>query len=59
MRIIACFLPVKSPWLNAIESKWVHGKCAITQPDRKLSRDEVIERVCDYYGCEQLERLEQ
>ena len=59
VRIIACYLPVKAPWLNAIEPKWVHGKRAIIEPDRKLSGDEVIERVCRYYGCEQLDRLEQ
>jgi DDE superfamily endonuclease len=59
VRIVACYLPVKAPWLNAIEPKWVHGKRAIIEPDRKLSGDEVIERVCGYYGCEQLERLEQ
>jgi hypothetical protein len=59
VRIVACYLPVKAPWLNAIEPKWVHGKRAILEPDRKLSGDEVIQRVCRYYGCEQLERLEQ
>ena len=26
VRIIPCFLPSKSPWLNPIEPKWVHGK---------------------------------
>ena len=59
VRIVACWLPVKAPWLNAIEPKWSHGKRAIIEPDRKLSGDEVIQRVCGYYGCEQLERLEQ
>ena len=59
VRIVACYLPVKAPWLNAIEPKWVHGKRAILEPDRKLSGDEVIQRVCGYYGCEQLEPLEQ
>jgi hypothetical protein len=44
-------LPVKAPWLNAIEPKWVHGKRAIVEPDRKLTHDEVRQRVCDYYGC--------
>lgn len=29
VRIIACHLPVKAPWLNAIESKWAPGKRAI------------------------------
>ncbi len=59
VRIVACWLPIKAPWLNAIEPKWVHGKRAIVEPDRKLTGDEVIQRVCGYYGCEQLERLEQ
>lgn len=59
VRIVACYLPVKAPWLNAIEPKWVHGKRAIVEPERKLSGPEVMQRVCDYYGCEQLERLEQ
>jgi hypothetical protein len=26
MRIVSCLLPKQSPWLNAIEPKWVHGK---------------------------------
>ncbi len=59
VRLVPCRLPSKSPWLNPIEPKWVHGKRAILEPDRKLSGDEVIERVCGYYGCEQLERLVQ
>jgi transposase len=59
VRIVACRLPSKSPWLNAIEPKWVHGKKAITEPDRLLTAQEVRERVCDYYGCEQVQPLEQ
>jgi transposase len=59
VRIVACYLPVKAPWLNAIEPKWVHGKRAIIEPDRKLTGEEVVERVCGCYGCEQLDRLEQ
>ena len=59
VRILSCWLPVKAPWLNRIEAKWVHGKRAIIEPERKLTGDEVIERVCDYYGCERLERLSQ
>ena len=50
-RIRVCGLPVKAPWLNPIEPKWMHGKRAIVEPDRKLSADEVQQRVCDYYGC--------
>jgi transposase len=59
VRVVACYLPVKAPWLNAIEPKWVHGKRAIVEPERKLTAAEVEERVCGYYGCEQLDRLAQ
>lgn len=59
VRIIACRLPVKSPWLNAIEPKWAHGKRAIVEPDRLLTAHEVKDRVCAYYDCEQPEPLEQ
>jgi transposase len=59
VRIIACPLPIKAPWLNAIEPKWVHGKKAIVEPDRKLTAQETKERVCLYYGCEQVEPLKQ
>jgi transposase len=52
VRIVACFLPVKSPWLNPIEPKWAHGKKAIVEPERLLAAAEVRERVCDYYHCE-------
>lgn len=59
VRIVVCFLPVKSPWLNPIEPKWVHGKRAVVEPDRLLSAAELITRICDYYGCEHHEPLAQ
>jgi hypothetical protein len=59
VRIVACFLPTKSPWLNPIEPKWAHGKRAIVEPERLLAASEVRTRVCDYYGCEHLEPLAQ
>ena len=51
-RIVACKLPVKSPWLNPIEPKWVHGKRAVVEPERLLTASELVTRVYDYYGCE-------
>jgi transposase len=45
VRIVLCGLPVKSPWLNPIEPKWVHGKRAISEPDRLLSAAELEARV--------------
>lgn len=51
VRIVPCYLPVKSPWLNPIEPTWVHGKRAIVEPARLLSAQEVADRVCAYVGC--------
>ena len=48
-RLLLCPLPVKSPWLNAIEPKWMHGKKNIVEPQRKLSTLEIQQRLCDYY----------
>jgi hypothetical protein len=59
VRIVVCQLPSKSPWLNPIEPRWVHGKRAIVEPERVLSAQEVEARACAYYGCEQVERLRQ
>jgi transposase len=59
VRIVACYLPVKSPWLNAIEPKWAHGKKAVAEPERKLTAQEVKDRVSAYYHCEQVEPLVQ
>jgi hypothetical protein len=51
VRILPCFLPTKSPWLNPIEPKWVHGKRAIVEPDGLLSAQQLAERVCSHFGC--------
>ena len=56
-RLLVFYLPSKSPWLNAIEAKWVHGKRAVVEPSRALSVAELIQRVCEYYACENLELL--
>src|SRR5262249_46314065 len=37
VRLVACRLPSKSPWLNPIESKWVHDKRAVAEPTRVLT----------------------
>ena len=57
VRILACQLPVKAPWLNPIEPKWVHGKRAVVEPARLLSASEVEDRVCAYFGCHRQELL--
>jgi transposase len=51
VRLIACFLPVKSPWLNPIEPKWLAGKQRVAEPERLLSAAELADRVCATYAC--------
>jgi len=57
VRILPFFLPTKSPWLNPIEPKWVHGKRNVTERDGLLSARQLAQRVCDYYGCSYLDHL--
>jgi hypothetical protein len=51
VRLVVCWLPTKSPWLNNIEPKWVHGKRAVAEPAQVLAADALIDRVFAYYGC--------
>jgi hypothetical protein len=48
--LVAC-LPVKSPWLNPIEPKWLHGKKRVVEPTRLLPADELADRVCRTFAC--------
>lgn len=57
VRILSCLLPVKSPWLNPIEPKWLHGKRAIVKADGVLTVEELVRRVHAYYDCEPLEPI--
>ena len=52
VRIVPCLLPTKSPWLNPIEPKWIHGKRKVTEPERLLGAYELADRVCEVFGCE-------
>jgi len=51
VRIVICFLPKKSPWLNPIEPKWFHAKRKVVEPDGLLSANELADRVCGVFGC--------
>lgn len=51
VRIVNCYLPIKSPWLNPIEPKWVYGKRRVVEPDRVLTPRELAERVCAVFDC--------
>jgi DDE superfamily endonuclease len=52
LRLVASWLPSKSPWLNPIEPKWAHGKRRVLEPERVLSADELTERVCQTFQCD-------
>ena len=58
-RLLACRLPSRSPWLNPIEPKWVHGKRAVVEPQRKLTAAELKQRLCTYYQASLLQPLAQ
>jgi hypothetical protein len=57
VRIMACPLPSRSPWLNPIEPKWIHGKRRVAEADGLLSAEELAQRVCDDFGCPYEEHL--
>ena len=58
-RLLVCRLPSRSPWLNPIEPKWVHGKRAVVEPARKLTAAELKQRLCAHYRCPLLQPLAQ
>lgn len=57
VRILSCLLPTKSPWLNPIEPKWVHGKRRVAEPNRTLSAQELADRICAVFQCNHEEHL--
>ena len=57
VRIISCLLPKKSPWLNPIEPKWIHGKRRVVEADGLLTAYELAERACAALECPHHEHL--
>ena len=51
VRLLPCSLPIKSPWLNPIEPKWLHSKKRVVEPARLLSAADLAERVCASFSC--------
>jgi hypothetical protein len=49
VQVVLCPLPVKSPWQNNIETRVGPAKRAILEPDRILSAQEVVSRVCEHF----------
>lgn len=52
VRIVACRLPSKSPWLNSIEPHWAHGKRNVVEPARLLTAQELADHLCAHFGCQ-------
>ena len=44
---------------NPIEPEWMHGKRAVVEADRKLTAEELQQRLCDHYRCPLAEPLAQ
>ena len=57
VRLVVCPLPSKSPWLNPIEPKWLHGKRAVAEPDELLDEEELMARVYAHFDCPANPRL--
>jgi DDE superfamily endonuclease len=57
VRIVPCPLPTKSPWLNPIEPKWVHGKRRVVEPARLLTAAELEDRVYEALGADHADHL--
>jgi len=57
VRIVSCLLPKKSPWLNAIEPKWIHGERKVVEANGLLGARELAQRVCAAFGCPYYEHL--
>ncbi len=57
VRILACLLPVKSPWLNPIEPRWIHTQRKIVEPARLLTARELEDRVCEALRCSHEDHL--
>lgn len=48
-RLLTHLLPVKSPWLNPIEVRWVHAKRGVCEPDGDLTPNELRRRLCAHF----------
>ena len=45
VRILACRLPSRSPWLNPLDPKWLHGNRAVLEPQQVLTATALESRV--------------
>lgn len=52
VRLLTYLLPVKSPWLNPMETDWLHVNRKIAEPDGELSVAELKRRLCAHFQVE-------
>jgi transposase len=57
VRLVPCFLPTKSPWLNPIAPQWVHAKRRVVEPTHLLTASELEDRVYATFACPRSEHL--
>ena len=57
MRIVSYLLPKQSPWLYAIEPKWVQAKRKVVELDGLLGAYGLVDRVCRVLGSPHYEHL--
>jgi DDE superfamily endonuclease len=57
VKIVPCWLPIKSPWLNPIEPKWTHGKRRVAEPARLLAPEDLEQRVYAALGAAHADHL--
>jgi transposase len=53
-RLLTHLLPVKSPWLNPIEPRWVHAKRAVCEPSITLTAAQLRQRLCAHFDTKSL-----
>ena len=53
-RLLTHRLPVKSPWLNPIEPRWVHAQRAVCEPDGELTAPILRNRLCSHFQTQPL-----
>lgn len=53
-RLLIHLLPVKSPWLNPIEPRWVHAKRGVCEPDGELTSPLLRSRLCAHFKTQPL-----
>ena len=51
VRLLVCYLPTKSPWLNPIEAQWARAKRVVVEAEHLLTAQELADRVCAHFGC--------